>query len=81
LWTGEEPIGCPWHALKEPLVVRARQLDRWRSDEVLELMAGPISHYEIEALDYYRYISDKMAAKELEQKQQESKHGQSHRKQ
>jgi hypothetical protein len=36
-------------------------------------MAGSLTHYEVEALDYYRYISDKMAAKELDQKQQELK--------
>ena len=71
-WTGDEPLGCPWAAFRDPFVSRVvRAFPAWDKGHAIE----GASHRLTEGLRHYAH-ADAMAQRmrwELEKKEREAR--------
>lgn len=65
-WTGDEPVGCPWFAFRDPFVARVlRVYQDYEGGQLLAVEPEP-SRRLIEGLQHYRYVSNRYTAMRFE---------------
>lgn len=70
-WTGDEPIGCPWSAYRDPFVGRVLTAFRAYKEGQLRTLVPHPSYRLVQGVMHYDYVNERATATRLELKRLE----------
>lgn len=75
-WTGDRPLSCPWHALRDPFVGRVLVAYEWyRQNQLLVYESEPSARLIDGVTHYHRAYQRAGASADEERRKREKAHG------